>query len=58
MYLASNKILPPKEWYHNPLLINEHNGTVAVILINKGVLPPKEWEHIIYKHDINKDSSK
>ena len=58
MTLADNCIIPPKEWYHNPLLRNEGADTVALILIYNDILPPKEWEHIIDKYDIYKDSSK
>ena len=33
MLLASNGILPPKEWHHDPKIINENNETVAIILL-------------------------
>ena len=58
MILANNGIIPPKEWYHNPLLKNEIKDTVALILIYNDILPPKEWEHIISSHKIYKDSFK
>ena len=41
MYLASNKIIPPKEWEHKPSLQNEDGWTVAMILAKKGINPPK-----------------
>ena len=57
MLLAYNKIIPPKEWCHDPLLENEVKDTVAIILINKNILPPKEWEYAIQMHKIFRDSS-
>ena len=47
MELAENEILPPREWYHDPILKNYRCETVALILINNNILPPKEWQHII-----------
>lgn len=32
MILAKKKIIPPKEWHHDPLLINRRGFTVALIL--------------------------
>ncbi len=45
MYLAISKIIPTKEWYHNPTLVNKDNETVAIRLADKGIVPPKEWHH-------------
>ena len=30
MYLAKNKIIPPKQWYHDPNLQSQHGMTVAM----------------------------
>ena len=51
MILAFKKIIPPKEWHHDPLL-RCNNYTVATIFIRNNILPPKEWEHIIKEDDI------
>lgn len=40
MKLAYNKIIPPKEWYHDPCLIGYENNTVAMYLANNGIIPP------------------
>ena len=40
MYLARSNIIPPKEWYHNPLLYNKYKETVAIYLSFK-IIPPK-----------------
>ena len=45
MYLAINKIIPPKEWYHDPMLQYIWGETVAMFLAWKGIIPPKEWHH-------------
>ena len=44
MYLASNGIIPPKEWYHNPELRNNKGETVEDILTQKNIEVPKEWK--------------
>ena len=33
MRLAHNKIIPPKEWYHDPYIKNALNYTVESLLI-------------------------
>lgn len=43
MLYAENHRIPPKYWYHNPLLVNNNIETVAIILINNMIKPPKEW---------------
>lgn len=45
MILASNGIIPPKEWHHSPELKNSAGWTVAMFLGRKGIIPPKEWHH-------------
>ena len=32
MYLASNSIIPPKEWHHDSLIHDKHGSTVALLL--------------------------
>ena len=39
MLLASNSIIPPKEWEHAKFIKNRHNYTVAEILSEKGIIP-------------------
>ena len=43
MLLASNRIFPPKEYYHSPTLCGEYGETVAMILADNGIIPSKEW---------------
>lgn len=43
MYLAKEGITPPKEWYHDPNLINSNGNTVAHCFAENGHIPPKEW---------------
>ena len=43
MWLASNGIIPSKEWHHDPNLRDTGDYTVAMILAYKGIVPPKEW---------------
>lgn len=45
MILVDNNIIPPKEWYHDPLLKDINDNTVAIILSSEGIIPPKEWIH-------------
>ena len=47
MWLAYNKIIPPKEWEHKPDIkaYDINNLTVALILSAYGIIPPKEWNH-------------
>lgn len=35
MYLASNGIVPPQQWYCNPDISNNENHTVCYYLFNK-----------------------
>lgn len=41
MYLASNGIIPPDEWYHDPSLQNDSGATVAMFLISNGIMIPE-----------------
>mgnify|MGYP005819128905 CR=1 FL=1 len=42
MLLASNGIVPPKEWVHDPNIKNTDNHTVAYYINN--IFPvPNEW---------------
>ena len=43
MMLASNGIIPPKEWEHNKFIKDEYNRTVAEILSYRGIVPPQHW---------------
>jgi len=43
--LAVEKIIPPKEWIHNPSLQNCRGNTVALCLAYNKIIPPKEWIH-------------
>ena len=46
MCFALNKIIPPKEWQHDPNMIdNFNNCTVGMYLAGNGIIPPKYWEH-------------
>ena len=58
MKYAENGIIPPKEWYHDPLFKGRYNNTVAIILAENGVVPPKEWMHDINIKNNNKASIK
>ena len=42
MYLADNKIIPTKEWYHEPSLQYRFNRTVSMLLAENGIIPLKE----------------
>lgn len=37
MYLAYNKIVPTKEWHHDPKLKNEDNETVGYVLSKNNI---------------------
>ena len=39
--------VPPKELYHDPLLKNKDDETVAMISASRGTIPSKEWMHDI-----------
>jgi len=41
MILASIKIIPPKEWSHNPTITDNYGFTVAHILAQKCIIPPE-----------------
>ena len=41
MLLANNKIIPPKEWEHDPKLYNKNKDTVAIILVKQEINVPK-----------------
>lgn len=46
MQLAYHEIIPPKEWQHDPNMVENTNGdTVAIHLAVKGIIPPKCWKH-------------
>ena len=45
MLFALNRIIPPKEWYHDPFLRNKDGETVAIRLAFREIIPPKEWRH-------------
>ena len=45
MHLASNGIIPPKEWHHDPSLQEIYRETVAMKLAKNEIIPPKEWCH-------------
>jgi len=46
MLLACNGIIPPKEWYHDPTICDNHGNTVAMYLVkNKIYNIPQEWHH-------------
>ena len=34
MLLANNKIIPPKQWEHDPELMNNSNWTVAMYIVS------------------------
>ena len=40
MLLANKKIIPPKEWEHNPNLMSCSHYTVAMYLAENGIIPP------------------
>ncbi len=44
MILAYEGILPPKEWQHDPTII-DNSYTVAMYLVSNKIIPPKEWYH-------------
>ena len=55
MILASNGIIPPKEWYHDKFIKN-YSYTIAEKLSYEGIIPPQHWmiteiedEDIFYK---------
>ena len=41
MILAQKGIMPPKQWEHDPLLKDQNDNTVAIILSSKGIIPPR-----------------
>lgn len=43
MFLASHRIIPPKEWIHKPELQSYDGKTVAILLKNKQIIIPEEW---------------
>ena len=43
MWLASKKITPPKEWCHNPEMVDLYCNTVAMIFASNGIIPPEDW---------------
>ena len=43
MYLANNKIIPPKEWIHDPNIKDEYNQTVADYLARNNFPISNEW---------------
>ena len=45
MILAKNKIVPTKEWQHDPALIDKDKNTVAFILACNRIIPNKNWFH-------------
>ena len=45
MRLALREIIPPPEWRHDPILLDEIGYTVAMNLAQSGIIPPKEWYH-------------
>ena len=54
MNLVNNSIIPPKEWHHDPELLEDNNeGTIALKLAKKGIIPPKEWHHSPLRYDDN-----
>lgn len=50
MFLARNKIIPPKLWYHNPNIKNKDNKTVSDYLKQKGIPIPNEWYNVKMKN--------
>lgn len=51
MFLARNKIIPPKLWYHNPNIKNKDNKTVSDYLKQKGIPIPNEWYNVKIKNE-------
>ena len=47
MHMAYNRIIPPKEWYHDPLLRNDYGETVGLVLAFHGIIPSEHWMHDI-----------
>ena len=46
MRLAEMRIVPPKEWIHNPNMIEPINKmTVAMHFALNGIIPPECWIH-------------
>lgn len=45
MYLAEQRIIPPKEFHHDPKLYNIIKETVAILLLRNRVEVPKEWRY-------------
>ena len=43
MILASNGIIPPREWEHDKFMKDSENYTVAELLSYQGIVPTKEW---------------
>ena len=41
MMLAWEKIIPPKEWLHDPKLQNDYRETVATLLTDRHITIPK-----------------
>ncbi len=58
MLLSINNIIPPKEWYHDPKLCDNHGNTVAVYLLLNNISLPNEWKYeydYIIKYGYNKE---
>ena len=45
MIMAFSKIIPTKEWHHDPKLQDDFYWTVAMHLARNKIIPPKEWHH-------------
>lgn len=47
MRLAFTGIVPPKEWYHNPLFVNKNNNwtTAMYIACYCKCIPDEHWNH-------------
>lgn len=56
MFLAYNEIIPPKQFEHDCLMVNNQNETVGILLAKYGIIPTKEWIHDINLKDIKYNS--
>ncbi len=45
MILANKRIIPPKEWYHDPKICDNHGWTVAIYLLKNKLEVPEEWRY-------------
>ena len=54
---ASIGLIPPIEWYHDPLKCNGCGETVAILLAKNDRIVPKEWRYSPYIKSKNKNET-